>query len=393
MKKYYLWLILVFGAGNPDAGELLNRFGTAKEIYDAFRNNYAAAGKEYTEKAEKVTIEEAEKLVNNLESKDITIITYEDIRYPESLKKTENPPAVIFAKGNIGLLKNKLITIAGTRKVTEYTIAVETAVCEELCNEYTFVASLCAGCEQLACLTAIKQSKGCIEILPCGFDHEYPNGTNVMRQQILMNNGCILSEFLPDTKSSNANYLKRARITGGISKAMIVFQAADKSGSLNATRYSPALFFIPPEDIFNPKYAAAVAGVRNGAKLYLSPDSLKPVFEEGYKPQHIKFESKRRKLEIIPEEKPVDISFSETKHEIPEIAAATTAETDIKNEDFDSELHASVYKMICEKGGAVLFDEVRDYIGKSIDKTSEILLDLEISGKINAVAGGRFVKV
>ncbi len=383
MKKYYLWLIMVFGAGNPDLNELMTRFSTPKEIYDAFRNNYAAAGKEYSEKAEKISLDEAEKLLSELESKKIIIITFEDQNYPENLKTAENPPVVLFAKGNISLLKNKLLTMAGTRKVTDYTIAVETKVCEELCNEYTFVASLCAGCEQLACLTAIKHSKGCIEVMPCGFDCEYPKGTQVMRRQILMNGGCLISEFLPDVKSSNANYLKRARITGGISKAMIVFQAAEKSGSLNAAKYSPALFFIPPEDVFNLKYSAAVTGARNGAKLYLSPNSLKPVFEADYKPKHIKFESKRRKLEITPE----------SKINEPDLSEITVASDDnYESDDFDSELHAFVYKMICDKGEAILFDEVREKIGKSIDKTSEILLDLEIAGKINAVAGNRYIK-
>ena len=56
MKKYYLWLIMVFGAGNPDMGELLTRFGSAEEIYRAFRNNCAAAGGDYARKAEKISL-------------------------------------------------------------------------------------------------------------------------------------------------------------------------------------------------------------------------------------------------------------------------------------------------------------------------------------------------
>ena len=284
MKKYYLWLILVLGAGNPVTGELITRFGNAEEIYRAFKNNCAAAGSDYAKKAEKITLEDAEKLVSKLEKTGITIVTPEDPLYPENLRKTDNPPVVLFAKGNTELLKEKLLTIGGARRITEYTIAAESEICEELCKEYTLVASLATGCEQLACLSALKQRKGCIEILPCGFDYEYPKGTQMMRQQILMNGGCILSEFLPETKTSNANYIKRARISGGISKAMIVFQAAANSGSLNAAKHSPALFFIPPENVFSEKYAAAVSGVRNGARLYLSPNSLKQAFADEYEP-------------------------------------------------------------------------------------------------------------
>lgn len=379
MKKYYLWLIKVFDVANPDLHELMVRFGSPKEIYNAFKNNFAAAGKDYAEKAEKVTLEDAEKLISALEAKGITIITYDDEIYPENLKNTDNPPYVLFAKGNTGLLKAKLLTIGGTRRVTEHTITTETAVCEELCNEYTFVASLAAGCEQLACLTAIKQGKGCIEVLPCGFDQEYPKGTQVIRQQILMNGGCLLSEFLPETKSSNANYLKRARISGGISKAMIVFQAAANSGSLNAAKYSPALFFLPPEDVFSDKYSAAVSGVRNGAKLYLSPNSLKPAYDEGYKPHHIRFESHRKQYKAVAEQTEA-------------VKTAAETESSVQDNDFETELHRIVYNMIAGSDEAVHFDEIYRNIDSDIPATNEILLDLEISGMINAVAGGRYMK-
>lgn len=384
MKKYYLWLILVMGAGNPVTNELMTRFGTAEEVYRAFRNNCAAAGGDYAKKAEKITLEEAEKLISKLESENITIITTEDELYPENLKQTENPPVVLFAKGNVNLLKNKLLTIGGARKATEYTIAAETAICEELCKEYTLVASLCTGCEQLACLSAIKQSNGCIEILPCGHNQEYPKGTQVMRQQILMNGGCILTEFLPETKSSNANYLKRARISGGISKAMIVFQAAADSGSLNAAKYSPALFFIPPEDVFSEKYSAAVSGVRNGARLYLSPKSLKTAFEKDYKPKNVNFD------------KPVKVYKKEDSDDIPPVIKeenATDALPLSENQQFETETHEKVFNFISEKPEAVTFDEIYRIIDGDIADLSEILLDLEIAGMIRAVAGNRFEKI
>ncbi len=394
MKKYYLWLIKVFDTGNPDLHELMVRFGSPREIYNAFKNNFAAAGKDYAKKAEETTLEDAEKLISHLESKGITIITYDDEAYPENLKNTDNPPYVLFAKGNTELLKTRLLTIGGTRRVTEHTIATETAVCEELCGEYTFVASLAAGCEQLACLTAIKLSKGCIEVLPCGFDCEYPKGSQVMRQQILMNGGCLLSEFLPETKSSNANYLKRARISGGISKAMIIFQAAANSGSLNAARYSPALFFVPPEDVFSDKYSAAVSGVRNGAKLYLSPNSLRPAYETDYKPNHIKFGSHRKQFSSVSEETTVSVSDEKTMEaESPVTGTETGMMTEFQEDDFETEVHAFVYKLIAQRGEAITFDEIYRNIDEDIPRTSEILLDLEIAGKITAVAGNRFIKV
>ena len=385
MKKYYLWLIKVFGAGNPDLSELITRFGNAKEIYEAFRNNCAAAGSDYAKKAESTKVEEGEKLLSELESKNITVITLEDEFYPKNLKKTENPPAVLFARGNVQLLKNELLTIGGTRKVTEYTIAAETAVCEELCKEYTLVASLCTGCEQLACLTAIKMGKGCIEILPCGHDYEYPKGTHVIRQQLLMNNGCIISEFLPDTKSSNANYLKRARISGGISKAMIIFQASQNSGSLNAAKYSPALFFLPPADVFSDKYSAAVCGVRNGAKLYLSPSSIKTAYADDYVSKYVQLNNTTAPHKKMKEEE-IPADFKTPAKEAP------LSEETAENINFPSELHKKAYQIIASSEEAVTFDEIYRNFDIDLSEVSEILLDLEIAGLVNAIVGNRFIK-
>ena len=378
MKESYIWLIKVFGYANPIVTELLERFGSAKEIYSAFKSNIAAAGAEYAIAAEKTSLESAAEILDGLESKSVTTITIEDELYPETLRNSENPPCVIFALGNTGLLNNKLISVTGSRKITDYVVKAETAICEKLCENYTLVASMTAGCEQLACITASGLGKGCIEIMPCGFACEYPKGSRVLRQRLLMNGGCIISEFLPDVRSSNANFLRRARIFGTISKAMIVFQAGVNSGSLNAAKYSPALFFLPPNNIFAKEYAGAVQCVRNGAHLYLSEEDIHHVFSDDFSPY--KVEIKKAK-----QEKKSPAPQKDINEKSPTESIKPPAEIE------ETPLHHSVLAQIVKAGKPITFDEIYRNEDTDISTLNEVLFDLEILEKINAVPGSRYV--
>jgi len=387
MKKYYLWLTMIFGCSNDALTELFNRFETAEEIYNAFRSNIAAAGYKYAEKAEETPLEAAEKLLSEIEGKGITVITIDDELYPKGLRFIPNPPRLLFVKGNAALLKEKLLTVAGSRRITNYTIAAETAVCESLCEEYTLVSSLCDGCEQLACLTAINCGKGCVEVLPCGLDQTYPKGSQLLRQKILMSGGCIVSEFLPDVKANNTNFLRRARISGGISKAMLIFQAGIKSGSLNAAKYSPALFFLPPNNIFSPEYAAAVQYVRNGASLYYGKEDLENAFSEGFSP--------KKEITIPPSEK---VQPEKNTRENPEPKEEKTknkkalSENKMPSEElFESPLHYKVYRRIASAEQPITFDEIFRNEEIDISDLNEILLDLEISDMISAAPGSRYI--
>ncbi len=380
MKKYSIWLLKVFGYANPILSEMFGRFETAEGIFKAFESNIAAAGSEYAEKAAETNLEECERMVDQLEKKGISIINYNDPLYPEALKGLSNPPCALFAKGNTSLLSGKLVTIGGSRKITDYTIAAESRICGDLCRKYTLVASLTDGCEQLACLTAIKYGAGCIEIMPCGFDCEYPKGSRVMREQLLMNGGCVVTEFLPEIKSNNANFIRRARIAGAISKAMIIFQAGASSGSFNAAKYSPALFFLPPHDVFSADYAGAVIGVRMGASLYYKESDIEQVFSDSF--TGVTIEIKPEKIHTTKEKK-TEKSEKENK-KVP-------AESNEPSEElFETSLHYSVFMILKNAGKPVTFDEIYSKVDTDISQLSEILLDLEIDSKIKAIPGSRY---
>lgn len=374
-KEYLLWLVMALGAGNPQITELLSRFGSGEAVYRAFRDNTSLAGREAVERAAGVTLEEARERLLSLESRGIHTIPIGGAFYPEPLKWIENPPCLLFARGNVRLLSGKLLSTAGSRDITPYTIEVQERLCTRLCQKYTLVGSLSYGCDELSAICALRAKRPFVEILPCGFDHEYPDGSRVLRGLLLKNGGCAVTELLPETKSAPGTFLRRARLVGGISKALLIFQAGTKSGALKAAEYAGRVFFLPPHNIFAKEYAGTARFVRAGASILFDEKDLLPVYDGEYRPNPIK-----------PPKKAVPKAAPESAAPAPK-----EKETDLpEKESFDSELHELVYRKIAENGEPISFDRIFDEIPCELAYLNEILLDLELSDLIRPLHGGMF---
>lgn len=374
-KEYLLWLVMALGAGNPQITELLSRFGSGEAVYRAFRDNTSLAGRDAVERAAGVTLEEARERLLSLEAKGIHTVPIGGAFYPEPLKRIENPPCLLFARGNVRLLSGKLLSTAGSRDITPYTIEVQERLCTRLCQKYTLVGSLSYGCDELSAICALRAKRPFVEILPCGFDHEYPDGSRVLRGLLLKNGGCAVTELLPETKSAPGTFLRRARLVGGISKALLIFQAGTKSGALKAAEYAGRVFFLPPHNIFAKEYAGTARFVRAGASILFDEKDLVPVYDGEYQPNPIK-----------PPKKAVPKAAPESAAPAPE-----EKETDPpEKESFDSELHELVYRKIAENGEPISFDRIFDEIPCELAYLNEILLDLELSDLIRPLHGGMF---
>ena len=95
-KLYWIWLTMVFGAGNPRVWELLRECEDVKDAYDRVLN-----GKYSLTSGEKLlfagaSLEKAEEIVHFCEKETIFIFTYDDEKYPSLLKSIFNPPVVLF---------------------------------------------------------------------------------------------------------------------------------------------------------------------------------------------------------------------------------------------------------------------------------------------------------
>lgn len=378
MKQYYLWLILAFGAGNPIINGLLEKFGSPKAVYEAIRGNCAAIGAENLRLAESTDLSEAKELIGTLSQRGIELITISDKRYPPRLRNIENPPCLLFAAGNTRLLGEKLVTTAGSRAVTHYTLAAQDKICRELSDDYVFVSTLSEGCDAMTCLCAVKNGKGCVEVLPCGFDYEYPRYSRTLRFQLLAQGGCVITEYPPSVKPIPANFSRRSRILGGISGALIIFQAGTDSGALLAANYSPAVFFLPPHNVFAKEYAGAAASVRAGARMYCGKSDIDAAFSADFSPMELHLQRKKREK---PAGKPKPMSKKTEKQ--PENPPLT-------RDDFETELQFAVYTKLSQSDEPTHYDVIFSGLDCSIAELSEALLDLEIDGKLRVYPGNRY---
>lgn len=383
MKQYYLWLVLTFGAGNPLINDLLSKLESPKAVYDSIRSNSVPIGESNHNLAEKTTLAEAEQMLMRLGEKGITLITIDDKRYPERLRKIDNPPCLLFAAGNAELLTKKLVSTAGSRAVTNYTLSVQERICRELSEEYVLVSSLSGGCDSMTCLCAIKNATGFIEVLPCGFDYEYPRDSRVLRYQLLVQGGCVITEYPPFVKPTPAAFVRRSRIIGGISGALLVFQAGIDSGALLPVNYSPAPFFLPPHDVFAKEYAGAVSAVRAGAALYYDKSDIDEAFEETYKPVRIHIERRQPKSNPTIPTKP-------KRKEKPKEEAEKKSREDF---EFSTELQAAIYRKLSATKAPTAVDELFEGLECEITDLYETLLDLELMGAVKSCAGNRFAAI
>ena len=423
MEKYYIWLLLAFGEGEPEISRLIKQFGTAKKAYEAVDSNIAMLGAELRAKADAADLAKAGKLLANITGSGISVITWESANYPVHLRGTVNPPCVLFAQGNVRLLDKKLVTIVGSRAVTAHTASMIPKIIDGIAGEYVAVSTLSEGCDQLVCLNALKAGVPFIEILPCGFSHTYPTGSSTLRRFVLANGGLLLTEFLPKTKAGQGSFLRRSRVIGGISYASVVLQAGAGSGALATAEYSSTPLFLPPFDIFAPEYAGAVTAVRNGASLYLGIRSIEQAFDRIFDREHqpdmfsnaqiitddselpkadyraaskkvsrnVKKAGKSRTSDPVQTKsaprKPENAPIKEKKESAAPDQTGTAALT---RSDFETEDLFRLYSLIAGTDHPAGIEELISASGHTADELAEMLLDLEIMGAVKS-AGNRYI--
>lgn len=175
--------------------------------------------------------ERAEKAVARIKQQ-CQIVSFFDQQYPEKLRQIYQPPLILFAKGDVTLLKRKTISIVGARMATNYSRQVINRLMPQLIKQNFVIASgLAKGVDSFAHEAALKNQGQTIAVVGNGLNHYYPM-QNYQLQEEIMFKGLVLSEYLPDTPPRPFRFPERNRILAGLSQGVIVTEAKQKSGSL-----------------------------------------------------------------------------------------------------------------------------------------------------------------
>lgn len=179
------------------------------------------------------------------------IIDIKDKRYPELLRKINDPPKKLCYKGSWDrdIFKNCL-AVVGSRRMTNYgEISAEKIVKEVASAGVTIVSGFMYGIDAISHRAALNGGGRTVAVMPCGVNIIHPEYQKELYDDILNNRGLIISEFEKDFPPENWTYPKRNRIVVGISKASFIVEAAIKSGSLITAeftrKYERKLFALP----------------------------------------------------------------------------------------------------------------------------------------------------
>lgn len=287
--KYWLWLSMVFGGGTHRLWQLMNIFETAEEVCCELlsENNFLNLTEKELTNIKAYTLKNAEELIAECLKKGIGIIGYSDKEYPNQLRYIADPPPVLFYKGNIGCLTGtKTITAVGTRKAGSYSISACSRICSELAEKgFVIVSGFAVGIDITSHLAAADINMPTACVLGCGVDVDYPKENFRFRDKIIAAGGVFISEFPPGTRPHPGNFPRRNRILSALGRAAVVFEAAEKSGSLItanlAAEQGRELFVLPPADIFSGAFSGNIKLLREGAVPIMSVDDIADFFKPG----------------------------------------------------------------------------------------------------------------
>ncbi|WP_332648437.1 DNA-processing protein DprA [Lysinibacillus sp. 54212] len=169
----------------------------------------------------------------------ILAIPFNSKNYPEKLLQLVDPPAVLYAKGDISLLHyDKKIACIGSRKATVYSSQALHEIIPPLTeNQYVIVSGLAKGADSLAHRAAIHYGGKTIAVLGHGFNYIYPK-CNEDLARYMAKKQLLLTEYPPHTGPQKWHFPMRNRIISGLSDALVVTEAAVKSGTLITTEHA-----------------------------------------------------------------------------------------------------------------------------------------------------------
>ncbi len=190
------------------------------------------------------------------QQKKIKVLLYGDENFPESLKYIDNPPAILFIRGEIIPTDFPSIAVIGTRKISNYGKQVLEYLLPPLIEKgLTIVSGLALGTDNLAHKITLKNKGRTLAVLGNAIDKIQPAFNEKTGEDILEKNlGAIVSEYLPGSPTRAGNFPVRNRIVSGLSQAVLIIEASERSGTLITARLANEQgreVFAVPGDIFS----------------------------------------------------------------------------------------------------------------------------------------------
>jgi DNA processing protein len=170
----------------------------------------------------------------------VKTLTVNSPLFPSQLRAIPNPPQQLYYLGDLeAVLALPRLAVVGSRKVSAYGKSVTLRLAKEAAGQgIVIVSGLALGVDSLAHEAAIEAGGKTIAVLPSGVENIYPAGHHQLAKRILQQGGVLVSEYPHDVEAFKGNFIARNRIISGLSDAVLITEAAIKSGSLHTANFA-----------------------------------------------------------------------------------------------------------------------------------------------------------
>ena len=272
-ERAYIWLdsFPLEGAFKRKLLRLAGDAATLAKNFENFKGEFLKAEKHLQYAEMEKTLKDGGKyvktLLEDLEKRGITPISLVSERYPSELEFLPDKPLVLYAKGNISLLKNRKITVVGSRRTSENAILRAKSVAAELSKYFAVVTGVADGGDSAAIEGAL--STGNVIAVTAGGMQKLPQGNLPLLKKVT-EKGLLLSAVPVNSGTMPYSYSYRNKLLAALGEGLLVVSAGEKSGALITAKYAEKF----SKKTFAFPYAAGVFSgegcnslIKNGGKL------------------------------------------------------------------------------------------------------------------------------
>lgn len=376
MEKFYLAAIcaVVPGLGRSKVPQLISKLGSAEAVYKAtekqLRDIKICTDKQIINFINNRDEKLPEKIADFCYKNSVKLVSIYESGYPRALKEIHDPPLVLYVKGTLPDTEYNL-AIVGSREASNY--GLKAAACFAaafVSRNITVVSGGAKGIDTAAHETCIKLGGKTVAVLGCGIDIVYPAENRELFSKIA-ECGAVITEYPPGTEPLARNFPARNRIIVGLSRGILVAEAARKSGAIitaNIAADEAREVYCVPGSIFLGKSLGCHDLIRTGAKLVDSPEDIFEDMSAWYGCNKVPVQ---QDIFAIEKEKQFD-SLNNT-------------------EDNVSELAHKLLKILEQE--PLSLEDLTEQSGESLVKVSVELLNLQMAGMITVDAIQRYYRL
>jgi DNA processing protein len=333
------------------------------------------------------------------------IVTLADSAYPPALLTMPDPPPLLYVKGRLDLLQARAVAIVGSRSATPQGTDDARRFAQALSDSGLVVVSgLALGIDGAAHRGGLSGPGGTIAVIGTGADLVYPPLHHALAHEIATN-GTIVSEWPLGTPARPANFPQRNRLIAGLASGVLIVEAAMRSGSLITARFANEMgrdVFAIPGSIHAPLSRGCHRMIKQGAKLVETPEDILEEF--GFTVQSeaaaASVSKPRRRGKARPAEdtstEPAASEFALELQDapgsgsIPRAKPASTSWASASLKPANPEAERLLDALGHSPATLEILAERTDMDGATLQS---LLLQLELSGRIGTLPGGRFARL